>query len=290
MPRLKSAWMSVKQWFCFRHVPRIVNWLIHLSTHQARQKLTSKSLTILMDVNVRAHGVTHETQWVTTRYSNFWKHPLGGLARVPVHASDCESDVYKSVQFLPSIAHLARRGFLTLSTSLELQAEEYRLSAARLSGGGLYDYNVFEGIRPRNLDTSTYGGFSFEELSNKESQRQRLDRSTDELYRALVSVLGPKMSQDAWHIRTAELHGCFCFLTMDFKLIRKVDAVRHLEPFTFLTTQVMTPADLGKILGITPIPPIFLSYHDASFSVRPDLHQPHSERFRAPKQREPSPN
>lgn len=275
----KQAWHRWRERICFRYVPPFMNWLIHLSTYEARRKLRRAPLKVLIDVNVFAHGVTHETQWVHTGYSGEWQTELGHFARVPVHARDCSTDLYRNVEFLPSVAHLARRGFIALKTSTELKAEEYRLTPARLLGGGLYDHNVFQDIRPASLDALPLGGYTLHELSSKKHQRARLDASDDPLYRNLVSQLGQKRSQDAWHLRTAEANGCFCFLTMDFDLVDKFEDVRHLEPFASLGTKLMTPETLGEYLSLRPIPPYFLSYHGASFPVRPDLNQPGSRRY-----------
>ncbi len=280
-----QAKQTLDRWrerICFRYLPRCMDWLIHLSTYQARRRLRSAPLKVLMDVNIFAHGVTHETQWVSTGYSSLWRTELGYFARVPVHARDCSTDLYRSVEFLPSIAHLARLGFIALKTSTELKAEEYRLSPARLHGGGVYDYNIFHDIRPDNLDPLPFGGYTMEELSGKKHQRARLDTSRDPLYRSLVAHLEQRRSQDAWHLRTAEAHDCFCFLTMDFELLKKFEEVRDREPFTSLRTKLMTPQMLGEFLRLHPIPSYFLSYHGASFPVRPDLNQPGSRRYHWP--------
>jgi hypothetical protein len=285
MKRTKQTWHRWRERVCFRYLPTFVNGLIHLSTYQARGLLRLSPLKVLVDVNVFAHGVTHETQWVSTGYSDVWQTELGYLARVPVHAPDCATDLYRNVQLLPGIAHLARLGFIAMKTSTELRAEEYRLAPARLQGGSYYDYNVFQGIRPQSLDTLPFGGYTFEELSSKNHQRARLDASTDPLYQSLLTHLEQKRSQDAWHLRTAEAHDCFCFLTMDFDLINRFEEVKHLEPFTSLRTKLMTPEALGKYLRLHPIPPRVLSYNGASFPVRPDLNQPGSRRYDWPKKR-----
>lgn len=272
-------WHALRERLCFRFLPPVVDWLVDLSTWHARSTLSRRPLDVLIDVNVFAHAVTHETQWIQTGSSAEWDVPLGYMARVPVHASDCTTRVYNSVKYLPGIARLAKGDVLQLKTSVELRAEEYRLSAARLYGGGGYDYSLLREAQTKSVDTTPFGGYSIQDLADKRLQRARLDTSGDALYRALVGHLKQKRSQDAWHIRTAEAHGCFCFLTMDFDLLDAIDAVKHLGPFPSLKTKVMSPEQLGKHLQLTPIPPIFFSYHDASYPVRPDLHQPDSKRF-----------
>lgn len=264
----------------FQYLPPIVDGLIHLSTYQARLKLSHAPLAVLMDTNVLAHGVTHETQWVPRGYSSEFGMPLGNFARVPVHAPDNTSEEYSNVRYLPGIAHLARRGLVLLNTSIELQAEERRLSAARLVGGGYYDYSVFRGVRRRCVDSLPCGTYDFADLSNAKQQRARLDASDDPLFQALVALLGRKNSQDAWHIRTAETYECFCFLTMDFALLELAGKLKHFEPFASLKTRLLTPQMLGEHLCLTPIPTNFLSYHDASFPVRADLSQPGNKRIK----------
>jgi hypothetical protein len=70
---------------------------------------------------------------------------------------------------------------------------------------------------------------------------------------------------------------------MDFDLLERIGKVQHLEPFVSLKTKVIAPIALCEYLGLTPIPTTFLSYHSASFPVRPDLHQPGSRRVDWPK-------
>ena len=273
---LAQRWHRWMEHLRFQYLPSIVDHLINLSTYQARQKLNGAPLAILTDTNIFAYGVTHETQLIPTGFSPEWNTPLGYFARVPVHAPNCTSDEYQSVRYLPGIAHLARRGFVSLKTSTELQAEENRLSAARLNGGGYYDYSVFLGIRKQCVDIPLHGSYSFTELSDSQHQRARLDASDDPLFLALMARLGRRNNQDAWHIRTAETYGCYCFLTMDFALLKLVERLKHLEPFVSLKTKIMTPQ-------MTPIPTNILSYQEASFPVRADLSQPDNKRVKWPK-------
>lgn len=286
--KLHHRWHAWTEHLRFRYLPSVVDYLVHLSTYQARVKLKGAPLTVLVDTNVIAHGVTHETQWVSTGYSSLWNIPLGYAARVPVHAPTSTSPEYLSVRYLPGIAHLANRRFLLLKTSAELQVEEGRLSAARLNGGDVFDYSVFDRVERERMDSLPPGTYDYSDVFGAKQQRARLNASNDPLYRALLDCLGQKNSQDAWHIRTAEAHGCFCFLTMDFTLLRTVAPHQHREPFSSLKTRLMTPQTLGEYLALTPIPTKFFSYHRASFPVRPDLHQPGSERIKRQKKRSPS--
>src|SRR5690349_1709659 len=100
-----------------------------------------------------------------------------------------------------------------------------------------------------------------------DQQRRRIDQSGDALHEALVARLGQRNSQDAWHIRTAERYGAYCFLTMDWKLLRTLGGVRKHEPVKSLRTLVLTPEQFGKRWGLIPVPPFVLSYNDASSFV-----------------------
>jgi hypothetical protein len=277
-------WRAVKERLRFRYFPRIVDWLIHLSTYQARLTLQKTGpITILVDNTVLGHGITHETAWVSTGTKKWGRLDVdtGYAARIPVHSIEDESATYNDVKFLPGIASLARRGSIILRTSAELSNERFSQPSGRFSGYGWFDYNIFGKIRMESVDGLAFPtmGPSYLNLPNAvQQQRSRLDRSQAVLYRALVDRLGPKNSQDAWHIRTAEIYGLFCFLTMDFKLIRNVRARSGQEPLKSLHTKVMTPSELGKYLRLVPISPRVLSYHDASFFVRSDLNWPESQR------------
>ena len=279
---MAMAWERWSERLRYRFVPPFVDWLVHLSTYQARVTLQRAPMCVLVDTNVFTHSVTHETQWVAEGYSEQWKRPLGRFARVPVHALDCNSEDSNNVRYLPSIAYLAKRGFLKLKTSTELMVERHRLSAAWVNGGGHYDYSVFRGVKVECFDRLPLGSYTFTDLSDRHLQRARLKASDDPRFQAIVAQLGQGNSQDAWHIRTAEAHGCFCFLTMDFKLLKRVGKKQLLEPFKSLRTKIMTPEALGKHLGLKPIPTHFFSYHDASFPLRDDLSRSDDQRFQWP--------
>jgi len=114
--------------------------------------------------------------------------------------------------------------------------------------------------------------------SVEEARDQRLAQSTDPLFRSLVLQLGPRNSQDAWHIRTAEVNNMFCFLTMDFKLLKTMQACANTDPVRSLRTRVLTPEQLGNYLWLPPVSPTLLSFEDANSPIRPDLHWPDSKR------------
>lgn len=266
-------------------MPRFANWLVTLATYQARRTLNvSEPLSVLVDNSVLGHAITHETAWVSTGTS-FWGgvHPIetGYRARIPVHPVDSQDPVYEHIKYLAGIADLARRGHLALKTSAELRDERFRQPGGRFLGYGSFDYSVLSTAPIESIDGfvgPTMGPSYLGLPSAAEQQRARLLRSGDELHAALVRVLGEKNSQDAWHIRTAERHGLFCFLTMDFKLVRLVRQQAHREPLRSLRTLILTPADLGQQLKVAPLPPHLFTYNNATFFVRADLSMPGGKR------------
>lgn len=263
----------------FRYAPRITDYVVKLSTNKAAAKLrASGPLSLLVDNTVLDHAVTHETAWISTGKKNWGATEIetGYSARIAVHPADSQSREYRNVRFLPGLVSLARQGLLTLHTSAELDAERFRQPVGRFRGYGYFDLSLLSGVEIKSVDGiefPTLGPEWMELPTSREQQHQRLKRAEDEdtVYASLVEVLGRKNSQDAWHIRTAEKFGMFCFLTMDFDLFKPLNAQRNAKRIKTLATKVMTPEQLGRYLGIIPVPPHLLSYHRASFPVRSDL-------------------
>lgn len=282
--KLVTKWKRLKDHWRYKYVPRVSGWLLDLSTLNARRVLKGVgSISVLIDNTILFHGITHETTWISKGTLNWGetKVETGHSARLPVHAADDDSEEYGNIKYLAGIAHLARRGTISLKTSAELQDERIRQPSGRFTGYGHFDYNVFSGITIESVDGHApflMGPRRFNFPKASAQQRTRLDQSGDSLYEALVAKLGPRNSQDAWHIRTAELHGAHCFLTMDFKLLRTLASLKGQEPLKSLRTLILTPEQFGKRWGMVPLPPYILSYNDASFFVRPDLHLPNSKR------------
>lgn len=275
---MKERWLSRKEELRFKYFPRVVDSLIHLSTIGARFDLKrSPSIAVLVDNTVLSHAITHETGWISTGIKKWGPHDVetGYSARIPVYPESDTREPYRNITFLPGIASLARRNAISLKTSAELAAERFRQPIGRYTGYGYFDFNIFQGISFENVDglfpLHMGPGYIEPQTSDAQKQRARLARSNDELYQALVQRLGNKNSQDAWHIRTAEKHGLFCFLTMDFKLRRRIENFKSDVVFQSLRTKILTPEELGCILKLIPISPRLLSYHNARSPVRADL-------------------
>ncbi|CDX57964.1 conserved hypothetical protein [Mesorhizobium plurifarium] len=281
--RWRDKWSNTVEGWRYCYLPGLVDLLVAASTAPAKGRLRMENMAMLVDNSVLGHSITHETGWISTGITKWGEVdvPTGYRARVCVHGPDCETEIYKNVTFMPGIAHLARTGQLELCTSAELRSEQFRQPTGRFRGYGSFDYGLFRNIQFRSVDgiPSDSFGPKWMGLPNIKTQQQdRLARSDDPLFAELVRHLGPKNNVDAWHLRTAERHGLFCFLTMDFRLRRLVKSKAHLEPFRSLRTRVMTPAELGRLLGLVPVAPSLFSYHDARSVVRADLHWPTNTR------------
>lgn len=269
-----------------RHGPRVAEALVALTTYAAKRRLRrSRPITVLVDNSVLFHAVTHETAWISTGISKWGEHEFetGYSARIPVRRKDRASREYESVQYLAGIVHLAKSGYLLLMTSGELEIERWKQPTGRFTGYGIFDHNVFSSTKFSRVDALppvVIGPQWMNQPSLDAQQRRRLSHSDDPLYRGLVTQLGTNNSQDAWHIWTAETHGVFCFLTMDFKLCKTMESRCNQEPVRSLQTKVWTPQQLGRYLRLMPVDPTLLSYNDASFPVRADLHWPDNKRRR----------
>ena len=267
----------------YRYKTKFVNGLLQLSTHKARSRLArSGPVTVLIDNSVLGHGRTHET--VNHMQKINW--PPGSepgevpiIYRAPIDFTKKDRElVYQNIRYLPGIAHLARLGFLTLRTSFELLSERNHQPIGRFRGEkGWFDYWLFENINIESVDGYDIPDYDLEYFSknptvdkfiystdidplgmypeNKQKQRDRVSGLNDPLYKGLAKILPQKSNLDAWHIRTAEVHGLFCFLTMDFKLRRIIEQKKKREPISSLRTMVLTPKEFGQHIGLWPIEP-----------------------------------
>lgn len=281
-----QRWNQWKEQLRFKYTPRIVDWLVRKSIVRARTVIGDRApLRILVDNPIFYHAVTHETAWVSTGEASLSPHRIdtGYEARIPVHSADSRSRDYVQICYLAGINGLCQAGLVELYTSAELQDEQFRQPAGRYRGYGYSDHCLFDGSKIDSIDghvMPTLGPAWLNPPSAEQQQRERIAQHCRQYpaYDELVRTLGPNNSQDAWHIFTAERNELFCFLTMDFKLIKNVAAQSQSKAVRGLRTRVITPEDLGRELRLFRIPPHLFSYHDASFPVRPDLSMPGGKR------------
>ena len=277
--------------------PRLVNWVLHLSSLRARNSLKgAKPITVLIDNSVLGHGTTHETVEHLQRIN--W--PPGSeasevpvICRVPIDIKQrYNPEVYGSVQYLPGIVHLTRLGLIQLKSSFELFSERNHQPMGRYRGKkGWFDYFLFEGIKIKSVDGYPLPNFEDQKFftknptinkvicssdkdplqmypNNEQTQLKRMAQATDPLHKKLVGLLGKRNTKDAWHICTAESHGMFCFLTMDFKLCTIIKQTKNNELTASLITRVMTPEEFGKYIGLLPINPYICELAERDLSKK----------------------
>jgi len=282
MRRFIDRVRNIPEHLRFKYGPHVVNRLVSWSTFQARKKLPiDPPLAILVDNSVLGHAVTHESGWVSTGPKMWGPHEVdtGYMARIPVHTDNNETEIYRNLTYLSGIAHLGKIGRIRLCTSAELRDETWRKPSGMFRGYGYFDFSLFSDVQLECIDRLegswilVPGGPSLQE-----QQQRRINSSNDSLFKSLLNRLGEKQNLDAWHIRTAEKHGMFCFLTMDFKLRKTFERWKDYEPFKSMNTVVMTPEEFSRAFDIIPVPPRLHSYTDASFFVRSDLHMPGEKR------------
>lgn len=253
--------------------------LLPMTTFLAWRALRKRQpLRILVDNTVLGHGITHESGWISTG-TKMWGGQVpvdtGYLARIPVHSRSNDGRVYREVRYLAGIAHLARQGHLQLCTSGELQAERFRQPAGRFQGYGYADFNVFQGVNMESLDRMHL------DLDEPElRQRQRIAACDDRLLKAMLAELPERMSQDAYHIFTAEKFGLHAFLHVDFGLAEQIRQKKGKPPFNALRTRVLFPSEFGKSINLLPLDPqgLPLAGDDDFFTTRAELYFPDQRR------------
>ena len=282
-PRILTR--KMKSRFLYQVLPKIVNLLTTLAVSKASKELRTENVKrLLIDNTVLGHSVTHETAWINTGKTRWGDQEIdtGYTARIPVHSDKDKSEAARSVRYLPGVANLAKRGLISLATSQELKDEQWTQPNGRFRGYGICAFSLFGDLKLEIINDPEYSMViapSYFGVPSLEAQRrERLESKTDPLYRSLVSVLGPKNSQDAWHIATAEHNNCYCFLTMDFRLIRNVRAQAKNATIESLQTKIMTPEEFGKKYNIIPMNPRLYSYHNADYPVKHDTNWPDSKR------------
>ena len=268
--------------FSFR--PALMDLRVKWSTRRSRPICSpNRPLTILIDNQVFGRAVTHDSAWISTG-----EHQLGNSvistgysARVPVHDPMNDTDDYRDLKYLAGIAHLAKTGSLKLRTSAHLLAERDYQPSGRFRGYGYEDLSLLGRAELEPIDAwlpSELGGGQSSWPYTRERLPEHIESIGDDRYRQLRDCLGPNNSQDAWHIRTAEKYGAFCFLTMDRPLLRAIESQRGHAAIKSLTTRVMTPSQLGNHLRLSEISPALMSYHDGDAPVHTELHMPGQKR------------
>jgi hypothetical protein len=250
----------------------IARRMVPTSTVIARARLRRMGpLKVLVDTSVCGHSVTHGTAWINTG-KKMWGHieiDTGYSARVPVYSRESDLRVFKESRYLAGLAYLAKSNALQFFNSAELHAEQLRQPAGRFRGYGWSDLGIFNDVPFKSVDEHHY----FDLENPKEKQLERIASCSDPLFRSLLDLLGEKSSLDAFHIATAEKHGLFCFLHMDFKLERQLEQKKSAPVLRGLKTKIFTPSQFGDFIRLIPLDPfIWIDHNPHGFFSRPDLH------------------
>lgn len=189
--------------------------------------------------------------------------------------------LYSEIQYLPTIAKLAKEQQIELFTYSELKFESLRGSSPVyiLDIGNLLKNVDIEHLEPpvdrgyfQQMDLGQYvkdrtvkdfykvlRELDVDRLSEKAPKFfSRLSESTQlglkglDRFRYLYDESGVKHCRDAFHLWTAEFHGVDAFLTFDKKFINHLTKTRRTE----LRTKPMLPSALTRSLGVTDLTPM----------------------------------
>lgn len=290
--RLPIHWRGIKEAILYNWF----NLLIRLSLFPAEILLKKYKVKILIDNCVIAHGVTHGDEWIGPggpKSSDCWDDIKPGyLARVPIYSRYSKSRLYKDVKCLVPISQLAKLNVVELYTSKELLSERDHQPTGRYQGRWWFKYSLFDIGKIPSIDGHDKIYFNPEEMlnektrktlkrgnitskdidpfgifpDNQKKQRLRIQSyaESNDILDRLTKLLGSTSSQDAYHIYTAEKYGMYCFLTTDYKLVKKFRNIQNNKNALEINTKVMTPSEFAKRFMLVPIPPHWLSYCDKS--------------------------
>ena len=267
-------------------MPKIADFAVWMAAVKAMPALRKKRpLRLLLDSTIHAHSITHDEAWIDTGqklWGGVHRVQTGYIARVPIFSPSNKTRQYRDICHLTVLRGLTQRGLFELFTSSELMAERTRHPPSLFGTTHYSDFSLLDGLKIESLDGWTFDGLISGEATTAELsniQRNRIASAQDELYTKILKIFGSdKHSQDAWHIRTAQIHDIHILLTMDYKLVRMVHTHRDRLSRAGVSVKVLTPAQLGEDLNFGRVPPHLFSYNDASFPVRADLHMPHERR------------
>ena len=191
-------------------------------------------------------------------------------------------------KYLYGLAELARLGLVDLCDSYELRAEQFVHPMARYRGKRTwFEEDIFDGVGVTNLDgfpelevlknppeywdrlqlewdrrgggmvlqaNERHPEWLFPDLYRiHRTSSERIRNYGDPLHSELTRLLQGKTDKDAWHIVTAERHGMDCFMTMDYKLIRRLRQLRKNSLVRSLSVDVLTPSEWGQKWKLEPI-------------------------------------
>ena len=290
-------------WWKDRCIPTWINLRVRWSVRKSKSICSpTVPLLVLVDNTVLRHATTHGSATIPTGEIMLGDDVIPSYysVRIPVvdegeiTALDPTSSaanrktiaMYDSVKFLSGIAYLAKTGAIKLCTSAVLLAEQEFPSKDKDGNPkprppfheiGYDDLNLLSEIELEPIDgyfLSEIGGGTSKFPYTKERVESFLCGVDDARYKEIRNSLKAKDTQDAWHIRTAEKFGALCFLTMDYTLLETLEKRKDKSAISNLTTNVWSPADLGKYLGLEQMSPYLMSRNRADGPVQNEVDTP----------------
>lgn len=252
-----------------------------LASRRARRDLVRgrRVVNVLLDVCVADHARIHRAGTWTKRLE--WPGP-GNWVEVElpekIESPHLKDRILENISYLPGLASLVEGGYLRFNRSRELCVEQWggTVGDAHPFEAGWFGFSVFEGL-PVVESLDGYPGT--DRLDRVSTFHDRVEESGCSVFASLREEFssecsrkgkkGENFEKDIWHVRTAEVFGQYCFLTLDFSLRQAFENKRKSVAVQLLQTRVLTPKELGESLGVDPVDPRVceLAIEDMVFST-----------------------
>ena len=220
------------------------------------------------------------------------KNELDMVSMDPVYIENENKQFVENISYIPGIIYLFSQGYVQLFTSDVLQCEQRSQPIGRYHGRmGVFDYDFFENVQMKSIDgyeafchvhdsfewkdgkihfkkihfrkSPTFNGIisstdidPFGDCPNAKGRLGKyLSKKQIEIteFDSLVECLGKRNMQDAWHIYTAEIYKLDYFMTIDFKLLKALNAQRHNDRIQSLNVQIVNPKQFAQMIHMDGI-------------------------------------
>jgi hypothetical protein len=186
---------------------------------------------------------------------------------VPRSFPPSQTDIYENeIPFFAALAHLGKQGYIAFCTSRQLQFEKTRQPSFNRFRFG---YNVWSSVDLEVLPDihrpSKESSIVTKEWFGAEAQTDRILSTADADFLFLTQRIPRKHVLDFYHLWTAKKHGCSVFLTTDKRLKRIISSLPQDLRAMIEPVAVKFPSELGRALGLHPVPHKFLTPIDADW-------------------------
>ena len=230
---------------------------------------------ILIDNCVLRHGLTHSNAWISTG-TVLWgcEVPVEThhTARVPRNYEAGHQDIYEiEVPYFASLSRLAIDRRILLFTSRELLRERYRQPGYNRFrfGMNLWSKAPIEMLPDLSRSQSVsclLGPNQLRDHWSKNEQVRRLRATADSDFLKLTKSIPDAHILDLYHLWTAKYTDCSIFLTTDGRFRRFFENnLKRSICENFCSVRIMAPSELGRELGLAPIPHDLLTPLDSDW-------------------------